>query len=103
MFYAAEIWPINVKIVEGNTLELNCALTNYSSPDFNNSSMYFAFSTRQPPKRKIIDQKYYTVVGPRMLKLQYPVSLDDSGTYECWMNKTSPEFLAGVVVAVGRK
>jgi Immunoglobulin V-set domain len=103
--YAAEIVPINVKIVEGNTLELNCSLKAYSKPEFNSSQMYFEVIYLQPPERKAVDQQYLRTHGPRMLQLLYPnVSVNDTGTYECRMNETNVSVrLQGVDVKVGSK
>lgn len=103
VFCAAEIVPINVKIVEGRTLELNCSLKAYSKPQFNSSNMYFTVILPSSSERKSIDQRYYRIVGPRMLQLLYPdVPVNASGTYECQMNETiSSVRLAGVVVSVG--
>lgn len=103
MFCAAELVPINVKIVEGSTLELNCSLRGYSKPGFNSSSMYFNVLYPRASERKRIPQQYYRIGGPSMLQLLYPVvPMKASGTYECWMDETNSSVrLAGVVVSVG--
>jgi len=102
----SEIVPVNVNIIVGRTLELNCSiLSGYIKyPEFNSSNLFFKF-VQSASRQFMIDSQYYRTNGPEMLQLLYPnVSEDDTGTYSCYVNETMQyEFLASTTVTVGSK
>ena len=88
--------PTNPLFATGETLELNCTLSERAGQTYNASSIYFQFQNRE------IGAEHVTVLSERMAQLRLTPALRNmTGHWFCYMRDGPEKKLGQQVVTIG--